>query len=110
MTGIKPSSHGIVVDHKESGTRYAISDKNYDEKVHRKVRDLRAGETVLGYQPKRREQLSGGESPQSGTGTAEQADGSALNASEGLADGSAGTTQATQTEGANTGTQEKKGK
>ena len=110
MTGIKPSTHGIVVDHKESGTRFAISDKNYNEKLHRKVRDLRPGETVWGYVPKRREQLSAGESPESGTGTTEQEAGSALNASEALADGSAGTAQATQTEGANPGTQEKKGK
>jgi hypothetical protein len=57
MTGIKPSSHGIVVDHVESGVRYAISDKNYDVKVHRKVRDLVPGETVIGFRPKRRDAL-----------------------------------------------------
>lgn len=62
MTGIKPSSHGIVVDHKESGTRFAISDRNYDEKLHRKVRDLRPGETVRGYVPKRRQETQ--EAPQ----------------------------------------------
>jgi hypothetical protein len=60
MTGIKPSSHGIVVEHKESGVRYAVSDKNYNEKIHRKVRDLKPGETVRGYQPKRSESLSAG--------------------------------------------------
>lgn len=109
MTGIKPSSHGIVVDHKESGTRFAISDRNYDEKVHRKVRDLKPGETVLGYKPKRREASEGGESPQGGTGTHET-EGLALSAgSEPSADGSAGSAKATKTEGANTGTQEKKG-
>lgn len=52
MSSIKPSSHGIVVDHKETGVRYAISDKNYNEKVHRKVRDLKPGETVRTYAPK----------------------------------------------------------
>ena len=49
MTGTKPSTYGIVVDHKESGVRYAISDKNYDERVHRKVRNLKPGESVQGY-------------------------------------------------------------
>lgn len=62
MTGIKPSSHGIVVDHKESGVRYAVSDRNYNEKIHRKVRDLRPGETVVGYQPKRLPSSEGSES------------------------------------------------
>ncbi|QCW22283.1 hypothetical protein SEA_CHEPLI_14 [Microbacterium phage Chepli] len=57
MTGIKASTHGIVVEHKESGVRFAISDKNYNEKVHRKVRDLRAGETVRGYQPRNPQSL-----------------------------------------------------
>lgn len=57
MTGIKPSTHGIVVDHIESGVRYAISDKNYDVRVHRKVRDLVPGETVIGFRPKRRDAL-----------------------------------------------------
>ena len=109
MTGIKPSSHGIVVEHKESGVRYAISDRNYDEKVHRKVRDLRAGETVLGYRPKRRSELSeGAPSTQGSTGTPDQADGSALSGSEALADGSA---SATPTEGAApAASQEKTGK
>lgn len=109
MTGIQPSSHGIVVDHKESGTRFAISDQNYDAKVHRKVRDLKPGETVRGYQPKRRTDASeGSEAPQSGTGTPEQGAGSALDSSEALADGSA---PATPTEGAApAASQEKKGK
>lgn len=53
MTEIKPSTHGIVVEHKESGVRYAVSDRNYNPRVHRKVRDLRPGETVLGYRPRR---------------------------------------------------------
>lgn len=109
MTGIKTSSHGIVVDHKESGNRYAISDKNYDERVHRKVRDLRPGETVIGFQPKRRSELyENAASPQGGTSTAEQASGSESKRSEALADGSA---PATHTEGAAAAaSQEKKGK
>lgn len=52
MTGIKPSSHGIVVENKDNGSRYAISDKNYNPDKVRKVRDLRAGESVLTYQPR----------------------------------------------------------
>lgn len=52
MTGIKPSDHGIVVDNTENGRRYAISDRNYNPKVHRKVRDLRPGESVTSYRPK----------------------------------------------------------
>lgn len=52
MTEIKPSSHGIVVDHKESGVRYAVSDKNFNPKLHRRVRDLKPGESVVGYRPK----------------------------------------------------------
>jgi len=58
MTAIKPSDHGIVVDHVESGMRFAISDRNYNVKVHRKVRDLRPGESVLSYQPRAHQSLS----------------------------------------------------
>lgn len=58
MTGIKPSSHGIVVEHKDNGIHYAVSDQNYNEKVHRKVRDLKPGETVRSYKPKRAESLA----------------------------------------------------
>jgi len=49
MTQIKPSDHGIVVENKESGLRYASHDRNFDPKSERKVRDLRAGESVLSY-------------------------------------------------------------
>lgn len=49
MTQIKPSDHGIVVENKESGLRYASLDANYDPKTERKVRDLKAGESVLSY-------------------------------------------------------------
>lgn len=52
MSNINPSDHGIVVDHKESGMRFAISDRNYNPKVHRKVRDLKPGESVCTYRPK----------------------------------------------------------
>lgn len=52
MSTIKPSDHGIVVEHKESGVRFAVSDANHDPKSERKVRDLRAGESVLSYVPK----------------------------------------------------------
>jgi hypothetical protein len=43
---------GKVVDHKESGVRFAISEKNFDDRVHSFVRDLKPGETILGFQPK----------------------------------------------------------
>lgn len=52
MSQIKPSSHGIVVEHKETGIHYAISDKNYDQRIHRKVRDLKIGESTRTYKPK----------------------------------------------------------
>lgn len=52
---IKPSDHGIVVDHLPTGNRYAISDRHYDQRVHRKVRDLEPGETVIGYVHKPRQ-------------------------------------------------------
>ena len=46
-------SNGIVVEHKENGVQYAVSERNYNPKVHKKVRDLKPGETVLGYKPER---------------------------------------------------------
>lgn len=46
---IKPSSHGIVVEHKETGLRYASRDENYDPSYERKVRDLDIGETIMSY-------------------------------------------------------------
>jgi hypothetical protein len=45
-------STGIVVDHKETGVRYAISEHNFNDKIHKYVRDLKPGETVRGFQPK----------------------------------------------------------
>ena len=44
---------GFVVDHKESGVRYAVSPQNFNSKIHTKVRDLEQHETVLGFLPKR---------------------------------------------------------
>lgn len=44
-------SNGIVVDHRESHVRYAISESNFNEKLHKKVRDLKPGESVRGYRP-----------------------------------------------------------
>lgn len=106
MTGIKPSSHGIVVEHKESGVRYAVSDRNYNEKIHHKVRDLRPGETVLGYKPKAKQAL----------GSEDQASQDAEGYGAGSPD-AAGTQAVSpqtsgkdKTEGANPGTQEKEGK
>lgn len=49
MSNIKPSDHGIVVENKESGLRYASLDRNFDPKSERKVRDLRVGETVHSF-------------------------------------------------------------
>ena len=49
---IKPSDHGIVVEHKETGLRFASLDQHYNPDTMRKVRDLRPGETVLSYQPR----------------------------------------------------------
>lgn len=49
MSNIKPSDHGIVVENKESGLRYASLDQNFDPKSERKVRDLKAGESIMSY-------------------------------------------------------------
>ncbi|AUX83163.1 hypothetical protein SEA_REDFIELD_13 [Microbacterium phage Redfield] len=58
MSEIKPSTHGIVVELKENGIHTAISDKNFNPKLHRKVRDLKAGESVRTYAPRKPEPLS----------------------------------------------------
>jgi hypothetical protein len=62
------ASHGIVVDHLETGVRYAISEANFDEKINRKVRDLHQHESVQGYQPKPR-QAQETQDPAAETGT-----------------------------------------
>jgi len=90
MTEIKPSSHGIVVEHKESGVRYAVSDKNYNSKVHRKVRDLKPGETVIGYQPRKAESLSDAVAPSGGTQSLGQLSEASSDGSKPVEDGSAG--------------------
>lgn len=66
---------GMVVEHKNSGVRYAISEKNFNEKIHKRVRDLRPGETVLGFKPKPKQDLgtptkkTEGSSPEDAKGT-----------------------------------------
>ena len=50
-------SHGIVVDHKESGTRFATLEENFDPATQTKVRDLRMDESITSYQPKARGDL-----------------------------------------------------
>lgn len=106
MTGIKPSTHGIVVEHKENGTHYAVSDRNYNPDVHRKVRDLRPGETVLGYKPKPKQALASEDQASSGD--------EAYVAGSPDAAGTQAVSPQTQgkdkTEGAAPGTQEKEGK
>jgi hypothetical protein len=52
-------SKGFVVDHKESGIRYAVSEQNVNDKIHDIVRPLNPGETVRGFQPKRKGDLTG---------------------------------------------------
>ena len=65
-------SQGIVVDHKESGVRYAISQANFNSKVHTKVRDLKPGETVLGFAPRRKEPLGSQDGTTSAPGATEE--------------------------------------
>jgi hypothetical protein len=89
---------GKVVDHNESGTRYAVSERNFNPKVHTFVRDLLPGETVLGYQPRRKGSLTGEPGTQGAPEAAVSADGEqqtspAEDQLEGWAD------QADQTEG-----------
>lgn len=43
---------GIVVKHKETGVTYAISEDRFNAKVHKKLRDLEPGESVLAFRPK----------------------------------------------------------
>lgn len=75
MSNIKPSDHGIVVENKETGLRYASLDVNFDPKTERKVRELRAGESVFSYitkqgpEPEGSEELEGGSATQGGTST-----------------------------------------
>ena len=66
MSNIKPSDHGIVVEHKESGLRYASLDANFDPANERKVRDLKPGESVFSYAPKTKEASKGSEDASEG--------------------------------------------
>lgn len=43
---------GIVVESKSSGNRYARSEANFDPNREKKVRDLKPGETILGFKPR----------------------------------------------------------
>lgn len=69
MTQIRKSDHGIVVEDLGTGMQYAISDSNYSVKKHRKVRELGPGESVLTYQPRRREPLGSLGAETSGAGS-----------------------------------------
>lgn len=80
---------GIVVDHKETGVRYAVSESNFNPQVHERVRDLRPGETVLGYRPRRKGALgtpAEGVTPQEAAGDAAE---TAASAAPTQAEGSA---------------------
>lgn len=48
---------GIVVDFIETDIRGAIHERNFNPKIHKRVRDLRPGETVIGFTPKPRLQF-----------------------------------------------------
>lgn len=45
-------SKGIVVQHRDSNVRYAVSEENHDKASEDFIRDLKPGETILGYTPK----------------------------------------------------------
>lgn len=48
---------GIVVESKSSGIRFAISEENFREKLHTKIRDLKPHESVLSYKPSKKAPL-----------------------------------------------------
>lgn len=52
-------SKGIVVQHKETGNRYAVSEENFNPKTEDKIRVLKRGESVRSFvsrpQPKKSE-------------------------------------------------------
>ena len=45
-------ANGIVVDHKETGIRYAIFQTSFVDELHEFVRDLKPGESVYDFAPK----------------------------------------------------------
>ena len=49
---------GIVVESLSSGNRYARSERNFNPKREKKVRDLRPGETVIGFKTREKKVLS----------------------------------------------------
>ena len=108
MAEIQPSDHGIVVDHKDTDVRYAVSDHNFNPKVHRKVRDLKPGESVQGYRPKLSETVEAGQGGTSAPAAPTKSEGGV---SEALSESTGSSRKATQTEGAATAaSQEKEGK
>ena len=48
----KKTLRGYVVDHKESGVRYAVSPQNLDDSIHIVVRELKPWESPLHYTPR----------------------------------------------------------
>lgn len=42
-------SKGLVVQHKKTGNRYAVSEENFNPKTEDKVRELKRGETVRSF-------------------------------------------------------------
>jgi hypothetical protein len=52
------ASKGIIVKLKENGIQIAISESNFNKKLHEKVRDLKPGESVRTYAPRKPEPLS----------------------------------------------------
>lgn len=59
---------GIVVQHKESGIRYAVYEDAWDRSSEKKVRDLKPGESVLSYIPKLAPDTSGDEEQETDAG------------------------------------------
>lgn len=53
---------GIIVDEIDSGVRHAISEVNFNDKTQTRVRELKPGETILGYKPRARQERGDSES------------------------------------------------
>lgn len=49
---------GIVVESLSSGNRYARSERNFNPEREKKVRDLKPGETVIGFKTREKKVLS----------------------------------------------------
>lgn len=87
---------GYVVEHKDlPGTRYGVSERNYNPKIHKKIRDLKPGETPVGYRPRRTGALqqetqqglgsAGGSNEAAGDAAETSASASSVNETEGSA-------------------------